>query len=140
MNEDKKIVEILLMEDNLLDIKLLEESLLDKKYPIILNVVNNGIEGIAYLRKEGHYLNSKCPDVILLDLNMPKMNGHEVLKVIKTDEVLRSIPVIVLTSSKTEEDLIRSYDNYANAYINKPIDIEIISKIIESLKLFGISM
>jgi chemotaxis family two-component system response regulator Rcp1 len=122
--EDFKIVDILLVEDNPGDIRLTQEILKDSKIRNNLNVVMDGEEAITYLMKKGKHSNKKTPDIILLDLNLPKKNGKEVLAEIKTHPDLRRIPVVVLTTSVAEQDIMRSYDLYANCYITKPIDLD----------------
>jgi chemotaxis family two-component system response regulator Rcp1 len=103
-------------------------------------VVKNGVEAMAFLRREGEYSNAPQPDIILLDLNMPKMDGREVLAEIKKDESLKHIPVIVLTTSKAEQDILKSYDLYANCYITKPVDLDQFNTVIKSIKDFWLSI
>ena len=117
-------VEILLAEDNPGDVKLTEKALERGQVLNNLNVVNDGVEAMAYLKQEGEYADAKRPDLILLDLNMPRMDGTDVLEAIKDHGELRRIPVVVLTSSSAEEDIVQSYDLHANAYLTKPVDFD----------------
>jgi chemotaxis family two-component system response regulator Rcp1 len=119
-----KPIDILLVEDNPGDVRLTREALKEGKVINKLNVVGDGLEALAYLRHEGRYAKLPHPDLILLDLNLPKMDGREVLEKIKTDPKLRRIPVVILTTSKSEEDIIMSYDLHANCYITKPVDLD----------------
>jgi CheY-like chemotaxis protein len=133
-------IEILLVEDNPADIRLTTEALKEQKMYNNLNVVTDGVEAMAYLRKEGKYSGAKRPDLILLDLNLPKKDGREVLKDIKTDDSLKLIPVVVLTVSKSEEDILRSYNLHANCYITKPVDLEQFLKVAKSVQEFWFTM
>ena len=134
-NTDGRPVEILLAEDNPGDVKLTEKALERGKVLNNLHVVDNGVEAMKYLRKEGEYADSPRPDLLLLDLNMPRKDGKEVLDDIKSDPELRRIPVVVLTSSEAEEDIVESYDLHANAYLTKPVDfdgfIDVVSRVEE---------
>jgi chemotaxis family two-component system response regulator Rcp1 len=114
-------IEILLVEDNLGDVRLTREALKEAKVNNNLSAVHNGEEALAFLRRQGPYANAPRPDMILLDLNMPKKDGREALAEIKADPVLRKIPVCVLTTSAAEEDIFRSYDLGANSFITKPV-------------------
>jgi chemotaxis family two-component system response regulator Rcp1 len=133
-------IEILLVEDNPADIRLTTEALKEQKMYNNLNVVTDGVEAMAYLRKEGKYSGAKRPDLILLDLNLPKKDGREVLKDIKTDDSLKLIPVVVLTVSKSEEDILRSYNLHANCYITKPVDLAQFLKVAKSVQEFWFTM
>ena len=117
-------LEILLVEDDPADIRLIEEGLRESALPSNLNVVKDGVEALAYLRGEGPYTAALLPDLMLLDLKMPKKGGLEVLAEIKADSTLRRIPVIVLTTSDAPEDILRAYDLHANLYITKPEDLD----------------
>jgi CheY-like chemotaxis protein len=123
-NGDCKPVEILLVEDDLADVRLVEEGLRESDVPSNLNVVQDGIRALAYLRGEEPYSAALLPDLILLDLKMPKKGGLEVLKEIKDDSILRRIPVIVLTTSDDPNDILRSYDLQASFYITKPENLD----------------
>jgi two-component system response regulator len=129
-------IQILLVEDNPGDVRLTEEALKDAKVHTLLNVAKDGVEALAFLRKTGKYADAPMPDIILLDLNLPRMNGLEVLKEIKNDERLRQIPVVVITSSKAEEDVAKSYHLHANCYITKPIDFSQFIVMVQSIETF----
>ncbi|KCZ71875.1 response regulator with CheY-like receiver domain and winged-helix DNA-binding domain [Candidatus Methanoperedens nitroreducens] len=116
--------EILLVEDNPGYVRLMTEALKEDNVPSNLSVVMDGIEALSFLRRENRYAYASLPDLILLDLNMPKKNGYEVLAEIKNDPDLRHIPVVVMTTSNTEEDILTCYDLNANCYIVKPIDLD----------------
>jgi CheY-like chemotaxis protein len=117
-------VEILLAEDNPGDVKLTEKALERGQVLNNLHVVSDGVEALSYLRQEGEYADAPHPDLLLLDLNMPRKDGKEVLREIKEDDDLRRLPVVVLTSSEAEEDIVQSYDLHANAYLTKPVDFD----------------
>jgi len=117
-------VEILLAEDNPGDVKLTKKALEQGQVLNNLHVVDDGVEAMAYLRQDDGYEDAKRPDLLLLDLNMPRMDGREVLEAVKSDDSLRRIPVVVLTSSEAEEDIVQSYDLHANAYLTKPVDFD----------------
>jgi two-component system, chemotaxis family, response regulator Rcp1 len=129
-------VEILLVEDNPGDVRLTREALREGKVRNNLAVAVDGVEAIAYLRKEGEYVNAVRPDLILLDLNLPRKDGREVLEEIKADPALRHIPVVVLTSSQAEEDIVRAYDLHANCYVTKPVDLDQFIRVVESIEDF----
>ena len=129
-------VEILLVEDNPGDVRLTIEGLKEGKVKNNLHVVGDGVEALAFLRKEGKYGDVVCPDLILLDWNLPKKNGREVLTEIKEDEVLRHIPVVVLTTSKAEQDILKAYSLHANCYITKPVDLDQFIAVVESIEDF----
>jgi chemotaxis family two-component system response regulator Rcp1 len=135
-----KPIEILLVEDNPGDVRLTRESLCDAKVRNNMVVASDGMEAMACLRREGHYANATRPDLILLDLNLPRMNGFEVLDAIKEDPDLKRIPVVVLTTSQAEQDIICSYNLYANAYVNKPVDLEQFIKVIKSIEGFWLEI
>jgi chemotaxis family two-component system response regulator Rcp1 len=138
--EDKNTFKILLVEDNLADIRLTEEAFTECKIKTILYNVKDGVEAINFLRKSGKFNKACRPDLILLDLNLPKKNGLEVLKDIKQDEDLKRIPVVVLTISANEEDLIKAYDLHANAFVNKPLEIREFYHLIKSIEEFWFKM
>jgi chemotaxis family two-component system response regulator Rcp1 len=132
MNEEYKYT-ILLIEDNPGDVRLTQEFLKDNKHLNKLFAVFDGDEGMKYLRKEEPYHNEPFPSLVILDLNLPKKNGFEVLKEIKTDKQLKHLPVIILTSSESENDIQQCYDLHANCYISKPVDFENFAKLFNSL-------
>lgn len=133
-------VNILIVEDNYADIRLVQEVFKEGKLYVSLDVVNDGIEAMAYLRKEDKYKDANRPDIILLDLNMPRKNGYEVLEEVKLDDNLKCIPVIVMTISKAEEDILRSYNLHANAYIVKPVGLNQFIEVIRSLEGFWLTI
>ena len=133
-------VEILLVEDDPGDVLMTKEALADAKMANELHVVQNGEEALQFLFQEGQYADAPRPGLILLDLNLPRIDGREVLARIKADEVLRRIPVVVLTTSEAEEDILRSYDLYANAYVTKPVDFEAFVKVVRQVDDFYINV
>ncbi len=133
-------VEILLVEDNLGDAELAREALEFSKIRNNLHHVEDGEAAMAFLRQEGEYSNSVRPDLVLLDLNLPKKDGREVLAEIKSDPVFKRIPVVILTTSKSEEDVLRTYDLHANCYITKPIDLNQFMKVVKSIEDFWLSI
>ena len=133
-------IEILLVEDSPADVRLTKEALKEEKLLIRLNVVSDGVEAMSYLRREGKYAEAVRPDLILLDLNLPRKDGREVLKEIKTDKELKIIPVVVLTISRAEEDVVRSYDLHANCYITKPIDLNQFSRVVKTIQEFWLTI
>lgn len=133
-------IEILLVEDNPGDIRLTKETLKDARVYNKISEVRDGIEALNFLHKEGKYANVVLPDLILLDLNLPKKDGREVLAEIKTDENLKHIPVVVLTTSKAEEDIFESYNMHANCYIIKPVDLEQFINVAKSIEDFWFSV
>ena len=129
-------VEILLVEDDPADAGLTWETLQDCKLPSHMSVVDNGVEAMAFLRREGQYVHATRPDLILLDLNLPKKDGREVLAEIKSDAQLRRIPVVVLTMSSAEQDILTAYDLHANCYITKPVDLDQFSAAVRGIEEF----
>ena len=129
-------IEVLLVEDSEADAVMVEETLLESKLKMNLTIVHDGVEATHFLRKEGKYQQQPTPDIVILDLNLPKKDGREVLADIKADEVLKRIPVVVLTTSSDEEDIFRSYDLHANCYITKPLDFDQFAKIVASIESF----
>jgi two-component system, chemotaxis family, response regulator Rcp1 len=121
---DARPVEILLVEDSPSDAELTVEALKEAKVQNRLNIVEDGVEALAFLRREGKYARAPRPELIMLDLNLPRKDGREVLAEIKTDESLKTIPVVVLTTSRAEQDVLRAYSHHANCYITKPVDFE----------------
>lgn len=133
-------IEILLVEDNPGDLRLTQEALKLGKVSNTLDWVQDGEEAMTFLRKQGKYSDAMTPDVILLDLNLPKYTGQEVLEMIKKDDKLKLIPVIILTSSQAEEDICKSYELYANCYITKPVNMEKFIDVIKTIDLFWLSV
>jgi len=133
-------VEILLVEDNPGDIRLTKEAMKEAKIINNLNVVEDGVDALAYLRKKGEFKGANRPDLILLDINLPKKNGREVLAEIKQDENLKLIPVVILTVSKAEEDIIKTYELHANCFITKPVDMDQFIKVVKSIEDFWFSI
>ena len=131
-----KPIEILLVEDSPGDVDLTREAFEVGKVCNSLNVVSDGEAAMAYLREEGPYADKPRPDLILLDLNLPKKNGSEVLAEIKADDMLRSIPVVILTSSSAERDILKSYELHANCYITKPVDLFQFVKVVQAIQDF----
>ncbi|WP_027005058.1 response regulator [Conexibacter woesei] len=133
-------IEVLLVEDDPGDVLLIREAFEFNKVHNNLNVVNDGEQALAYLRQEGEYARSLRPDLILLDLNLPRKDGREVLAEVKADERLRAIPVVVLTTSEAEEDVLKSYQLHANAYVTKPVDFERFVAIVRQIDDFFVSV
>lgn len=133
-------IEILLVEDNPGDVRLTEEALKEGKVINRLSVVGDGVEAMAYLRKEGGYAEAVTPDLILLDLNLPRKDGREVLRDVKSDPALRKIPIVVLTTSKDERDILKSYDLHANCYITKPVDFEQFISVVRAIENFWLTV
>jgi CheY-like chemotaxis protein len=133
-------IQVLLVEDNPGDVRLTKEALKEGKLLNQLTVVGDGVEALSFLRKEGKYANALQPELILLDLNLPKKDGREVLAEIKADPGLRRIPVVVLTTSSAEEDILKIYDLHANCYITKPVDLEQFMGVVKSIEDFWVSV
>lgn len=133
-------IEILLVEDSPGDVRLTIEAFKDSKLNNNLNVVGDGVEAMAYLRREGAYKHATRPDLVLLDLNLPKKDGREVLEEIKSDEDLRRIPVVILTTSDDERDILATYNLHANCYITKPVDLSQFISIVRSIQNFWFSI
>jgi chemotaxis family two-component system response regulator Rcp1 len=133
-------IEVLLVEDSPGDVRLTREALKDAKVHISLHVASDGIEAMAFLACEGPHVNAPRPDLILLDLNLPRKDGRQVLKEIKESPTLRSIPVVILTTSSSEADVLQSYHLHANCYISKPVDLDGFLKVIQSIDNFWLSV
>ncbi|MEO8393114.1 MAG: response regulator [Chloroflexota bacterium] len=129
-------IDILLVEDNPGDVRLTQEALKDTKVHNTLHVAADGVEALAYLRREGAFSAMTRPDLILLDLNLPRKTGIEVLAEIKEDERLKRIPVVILTTSSAEDDIVKSYNLHANCYITKPVDLAQFINIVQSIEDF----
>lgn len=133
-------IDILLVEDNPGDVRLTKELLRESKVLNELHVVTDGAEALAFLRREGRHSQAARPDLILLDLNLPRRDGREVLADIKRDPSLRRIPVVILTTSRAEEDVVRTYDLHANCYITKPVDLHEFVKVVRSIEDFWLTI
>jgi chemotaxis family two-component system response regulator Rcp1 len=137
---NSRTIEILLVEDNPGDARLTLEAFKEGKVLNHFTVMKDGVEALAFLRRQGPHAKAKRPDLILLDLNLPKKSGREVLAEIKTDERLKNIPVVVLTTSAAEEDIARAYSHHANCYITKPVDLEQFLRVVHSIESFWLSL
>jgi CheY-like chemotaxis protein len=135
-HERTRPINILLVEDNPGDVRLTREALNEGKVLNTLYVAKDGVYALEFLRNEGRYADMPRPDIIFLDLNLPRKDGREVLRDIKTDPALRSIPVVILTTSKAEEDIVQTYDLHANCYITKPVDLEKFLTVVQSVEDF----
>jgi len=133
-------IEILLVEDNPADVRLTQEALKEEKLLMNLSVVCDGVEAMDFLQHKGQYGKAVRPDLILLDLNLPRKDGREVLKEIKNNDNLKAIPVVILTVSKAEEDICKTYNLHANCYITKPLDLNQFSKVVKSIKDFWLTI
>jgi two-component system, chemotaxis family, response regulator Rcp1 len=140
VSELMKPVEILLVEDNPGDVRLTKEALKEAKVINNLTVLKDGVEALAFLRREGTYDNAAPPHLILLDLNLPRKDGREVLAEIKADEKLKRIPVVVLTTSQDEQDVFKSYNLHANCYVTKPVDLEQFMTVVKSIEDFWLGI
>ena len=136
MSNDLKFIQVLLIEDDPQDVEITKEVMELSKMKININVVNNGAEALSYMRRENGYRESIRPDLILLDLNMPKMNGREFLDEIKKDDNFKMIPVVVLTTSKADEDIIKSYKLGASCYITKPVGLDQFQEVVQAVDNF----
>jgi CheY-like chemotaxis protein len=136
MKSGAKQVEILLVEDNPADVRLVREALKESKILNKLSVVEDGVEAMEFLRKKGKYASSIRPDLILLDLNLPRKNGREVLAEVKSDDNLKRIPVVIMTVSDDEKDILLTYNSHANCYIKKPLNFDQFNKMVHSIENF----
>ncbi len=134
------LVEILMVEDNPADIRLTQEAFKDAKVLNNMSSVGDGVEAMAFLRQEGRYTGAPRPDLILLDLNLPKKDGREVLAEIKQDPNLKRIPVVILTTSDDEKDVLKAYNLHVNAYIKKPVDLDQFIKVVEAVEDFWLTV
>ncbi len=139
MNDSQSTITILLIEDNPGDVRLTQEAFKEGRKNVNLDVVMDGVEAINYLYKKGKYQDKKSPDLILLDLNLPKMDGREVLEKVKNDDNLRRIPIIVLTTSDADQDILKSYNLHVNCYLNKPVDFDKFFDIIQKIEDFWLT-
>lgn len=143
MNHGKHGVEpidILLVEDNAGDARLAQEALRDARIRNRLDIVRDGVEALAFLKREGAWAHAPRPDLILLDINLPRKNGFEVLDEVKRDPALQAIPVVILTTSEAETDVLRAYEKFASCYITKPVDMEQFMKVIQSIEHFWLTI
>ncbi|MFF5258187.1 response regulator [Actinomadura viridis] len=140
MTETPRPIEVLLVEDDPGDVLLTREAFEDNKVGNNLNVVNDGEEAMAFLRREEPYTDAPRPDLMLLDLNLPRKDGREVLQEIKDDAVLRTIPIVVLTTSEADEDILRSYNLHANAYVTKPVDFDQFIHVVRQIDDFFVTV
>ena len=140
MTDGRSPIEILLVEDNPGDERLTREALKEGKVYHNLHWAKDGVEAMEFLQQRGKYKDVPRPDIILLDLNLPKKDGREVLQDIKSDEKLRRIPVVVLTTSKAEEDVLRTYNLHANCYVTKPVDLEKFIVVVKSIDIFWLTV
>jgi two-component system, chemotaxis family, response regulator Rcp1 len=140
MSFDLKEIEVLLVEDNPGDVRLTMEALKEAKMHNAVNVVHDGTEAMEFLRKEGKYANMSRPDLILLDLNLPRKNGREVLAEIKADEHFKCIPIVILTTSEAEQDIFKAYKLHANCYVTKPVDLDQFVKVVQSIENFWMTV
>jgi CheY-like chemotaxis protein len=140
MTDGRGPIEILLVEDNPGDERLTREALKEGKVYHKLHWAKDGVEAMDFLFRRGKFKDAPRPDIILLDLNLPKKDGREVLQEIKSDEMLKRIPVVVLTTSKAEEDVLRTYDLHANCYVTKPVDLEKFIVVVRSIDVFWLTV
>ena len=140
VGEESRPIEILLVEDNAGDVRLVKEALEENKFLNNLHVARDGVEAMEFLHKEGKYANAVRPDLILLDLNLPKKDGREVLASIKANQKIKHIPVVVLTTSKSEEDILKSYELQASCYVTKPVDLDQFLEVVKSIGDFWLAV
>jgi CheY-like chemotaxis protein len=140
MTEGTRVIDVLLVEDDPGDVLMTREAFEDNKVANTLYVVNDGVSAMEFLRKQGQYASAPTPDLVLLDLNLPRMDGREVLAALKDDPDLRRIPVVVLTTSEAEEDVLRSYSLHANAYVTKPVDFARFIDVVRQIDEFFVSV
>jgi chemotaxis family two-component system response regulator Rcp1 len=139
IRKDGRPLEVLLVEDSPGDVRLTREAFRDARAAINLHVAFDGVEAMAFLRREGEHAQAPRPDFILLDLNLPRMDGREVLVHIKNDESLRTIPTVILTTSEDEADVVKSYQLQANCYLNKPVEFDAFEKVVRSINDFWLN-
>jgi CheY-like chemotaxis protein len=135
-----RAAEVLLVEDSPGDVRLTREALKEGKVRNNLSVVNDGVEAMEFLRREGKYADAPRPDIVLLDLNMPRKDGREVLAEMKSDDDLKRIPVVILTTSEAEQDILKTYELHANCYLTKPVDLEQFISIVKSVEDFWLTI
>ncbi|WP_199423753.1 response regulator [Actinotalea solisilvae] len=137
---DHKTIDVLLVEDDPGDVLMTREAFAENKVANRLAVVSDGVSALEFLRKEGEHADAPTPDLVLLDLNLPRMDGRQVLAAMKSDDELRRIPVVVLTTSEAEEDVLRSYSLHANAYVTKPVDFDRFIDVVRQIDDFFVSV
>lgn len=135
-----KPIDILIVEDNAGDLRLIKDVLLESKVYNIINSVKDGEEALEYLFKNGRHKDKKTPDLIILDLNLPRKDGREVLAEIKADSLLKKIPVVIMTMSQSEEDILKAYNLHANCFVTKPIDLNQFIKVVKSIEDFWLTI
>jgi CheY-like chemotaxis protein len=140
MSDSLSVIDVLLVEDDPGDALMTQEAFEHHKIRNSLHIVRDGVEALQFLRREGEYANAPRPGLILLDLNLPRMDGREVLAEVKADERFRSIPVVVLTTSEAEEDILRSYNLHANAYVTKPVDFDRFIEVVRQIDDFFVTV
>ena len=140
MNENLSVIEVLLVEDDPGDVVLIREAFEHNEVYNALHVVSDGVQALEFLRREGDHADAPRPDLVLLDLNLPRKDGRQVLAEVKDDTDLRTIPVVVLTTSEAEEDILRSYDLHANAYVTKPVDFDRFIEVVRQIDDFFVSV
>jgi CheY-like chemotaxis protein len=140
MNQNLNVIEVLLVEDDPGDVVLVREAFEHNKVYNALHVVSDGVQALEFLRREGDYADAPRPDLMLLDLNLPRKDGRQVLAEVKEDAELRTIPVVVLTTSQAEEDIARSYDLHANAYVSKSVDFDRFIEVVRQIDDFFVSV
>jgi CheY-like chemotaxis protein len=140
MNQNLNVIEVLLVEDDPGDVVLIREAFEHNKVYNALHVVSDGVQALEFLRREGDHADAPRPDLVLLDLNLPRKDGRQVLAEVKDDADLRTIPVVVLTTSEAEEDILRSYDLHANAYVTKPVDFDRFIEVVRQIDDFFVSV
>jgi CheY-like chemotaxis protein len=138
--ENLEVIDVLLVEDDPGDVLLIREAFEDNKVHNRLHVASDGVEALAFLRQEGEHADAPRPDLVLLDLNLPRKDGREVLAEVKADESLQHIPVVVLTTSKAEQDVLRSYKLHANAYVTKPVDFDRFIDVVRQIDEFFVTV
>lgn len=136
----QRTVEILLVDDNIGDVVLTKEALKGAEFPNRVSVVRDGCEALEFLRRTGKFANASRPDLILLDINMPRKNGCEVLEEVRSDEDLRLIPIVILTSSEAEDEIRRSYELGANCFVTKPADLDEMVRVVQAINHFWITI
>jgi len=140
MEETRGSIEVLLVEDNPADVRLAKEAFQNNKVTVHLNVVGDGVEAMAFLYRKGKYENAPRPDLILLDLNLPRKDGREVLEEVKGDGGLKRIPTVILTTSTAEQDVLRTYNSHANCFITKPVDFDQFLMVVKTIENFWLTV